>query len=681
MAKRFTSSTFRLFLSRAGLPLLLAAVTFCVYGPSLQSDFVYDARAEILEEGFITSLANLPAVLSLKVLGLNLMLGDRPAQLLYLMLNAALWGKTPFGYHLGSNLLHAANVALLFLLLRRLLAAETGSALGVRVQLVVAAVTLLFALHPIDVEAVSAIAYSSDLLVTFFTLLALLAATAFDPVRRRTAWRVGILGVFCALTAVMCKESGLAAAGLLVVYWFLYRRGDLRNPWIFFLSAAGLVVVAFLVARFSMAAPSQIPLGYVGGSFWAAVGEQPRLWVFMMGQLLVPLHLSADYTLENIGALSAPLASVILAVVLMLQAWLASRSRLGALGVAVYWLGLVTVSNLIPLYHMTADRFYYLPLAGVAMQFLAVLLMMRESQLTSATMVLFAVIVPLAVLTVKRESVFANEYALWNDTLQVSPFSSIAHNNFGSFLYDSKQVDAAIAQFNRAVELNPKNALAYNNLCVAFSATDRIRHAITEGRDAVKLAPGNALIHNSLGWALLQNGQVDDAMAEIHEALALNPRHAAAHNNLGVALYRKGDNDAAILEFRRTQEINPDNAEAHYNLGLVLESRGDRNTVIDEYQKALAIKPAYADAHYNLGTIFLRQGQLDEAIAQFQKVLEIDPNFSQVHTNLGIALAQKGRVKEAIAEFERMLQLNPNDRNAQINLTKAQAMMPPLARP
>src|SRR5208282_1777855 len=100
-------SIFQTLLSGVWAPPLLAVVAFLVYWPSLQSDFVYDARTEILEEGFITSLSNLPAVLSLKVLGMHLMLGSRPGQLLYLMLNAAVWGKQPWGYHLTSNLLHA----------------------------------------------------------------------------------------------------------------------------------------------------------------------------------------------------------------------------------------------------------------------------------------------------------------------------------------------------------------------------------------------------------------------------------------------------------------------------------------------------------------------------------------------------------------------------------------------
>ena len=93
------------------IPIVLALVTFLVYWPSLFSDFVYDARKEILEEGFITSISHLPDVLSLKVLSSNLMLGDRPGQLLYLMLIALVCGRDPFGYHLCSNLLHAANCA------------------------------------------------------------------------------------------------------------------------------------------------------------------------------------------------------------------------------------------------------------------------------------------------------------------------------------------------------------------------------------------------------------------------------------------------------------------------------------------------------------------------------------------------------------------------------------------
>ena len=64
---------FQRLISGFGGPILLAIIVFIVYLPSLESDLIYDARVEILEEGFVTSLSNLSAVLSLKVLSMDVL--------------------------------------------------------------------------------------------------------------------------------------------------------------------------------------------------------------------------------------------------------------------------------------------------------------------------------------------------------------------------------------------------------------------------------------------------------------------------------------------------------------------------------------------------------------------------------------------------------------------------------
>src|ERR1700677_472888 len=106
------------------IALLLGVLAFALYGPSLGSDFVYDSRIEIYQEGFINHLAYLPDVLTLKVLTMPLMLGDRPGQILFMMMLYSTTGPHPFLFHFASNLLHAANVALLFLFLWHLIKAE-----------------------------------------------------------------------------------------------------------------------------------------------------------------------------------------------------------------------------------------------------------------------------------------------------------------------------------------------------------------------------------------------------------------------------------------------------------------------------------------------------------------------------------------------------------------------------
>ena len=628
------------------MPSLVAAVAFFVYWPSLSSDFVYDARIEIFQEGFITSISNLPAVLSLKVLGMNLMLGDRPGQLLYLMLHAAIWGKEPWGYHLSSNLLHATNAALLFILLRRLVSIELAGVTrnqALKIQIALVAVTLIFALHPIVVEAVSAINYSSDLLVTFFALLALLAATAFRPNSFRTAILTGSAGVFCAFAAVTCKESGIATPLLLIVYWFLFRREEPKIPWLLFLGTAITVTAAFLTARFLYAPASPEHTPYLGGSFSQVFLVQPRLWVFMMGKLVWPTQLSADYTMENLGGLSTLAALVVLSIVVGLQMWISCKSRIGALGVAMFWLGLATVSNFTPLFRILGDRFYYLPLAGLAMQLFALLLMTlrtRSGFWMAATPAL-VVILPLTLLTLTREEVFANELSLWKDTLQVSPFSWTAHSLLGAALAERGELDEAIVQYQKAVEIAPKNAVVRGNLGNTLLRRGLVDEAMAEYGRTLEINPKYADVHYNLGNALVQKGRESDAIAEFQKALEINPLLAPAHNNLGIALFHQGRVDEAMAEYQRAFEIDPSFAEAHYDLGNALLKSGRIDDAIGQYQKTLEIKPGIAEAYCNLGTAFLQKGDVDAAIVQYQKALEIDPNNTEAQTDLARANSQK----------------------------------------
>jgi tetratricopeptide (TPR) repeat protein len=557
-------------------PLLLAALTFLAYQPSLKSDFVYDARDEILAEGFITSPANLSAVLSFKVLGTHLLLGDRPGHLLYLMLNAAVWGKEPWGYHLSSNLLHAANAALLFVFAHRLLAAEPDEdpgAIPVKIEVALATAILIFALHPLAVEAVSGISYSSDLLVMFFTLLGLLAATAFRPDHLRTAVPAGCLGVVCAFAAVTCKESGIAAAFLPAVYWFLFRRRETKGPWFLFLGGAMAVTAAFLAARFYFAPSDQDHLHYLGGSFPQVFLIQPRFWVFMMGKLVWPVNLSADYTLENVGGISLPLALLILATVVSLQVWLAAKSRLGAMGVAFYWLGLATVSNFLPLHRILADRFYYLPLAGAVMQLLAVVLMAARSRLGfwMAVTPLLIALLPLTLLTLKREAVFGNELALWTDTIEASPFSATAHTGLGDALLDEGRVEQAIAQYRKALGIDPNFANAHFNFGNALVQQGGMDRAMAEYQKTVAIKPDFFQAHYNLGNRLFQMGRVDEAIAQYQATLKIDPSFALAHTNLGIAFSQKGEMEKAVAEFEEVVRLNPHDGDAQNNLARARE--------------------------------------------------------------------------------------------------------------
>ena len=666
----------RLFLGHAW-PWVLALITFLAYVPSLRNDFVSDAHLEIVE-GFVTSLANLPKVLSLQVLSMHLMLSDRPGEMLYLMLNAVLWGKNPLGYHLSSILLHAVNVALLFVLLRRLVATEHPDSKGenfFKIQFALTVAALLFALHPMATESVSEVSFSSSLLVTFFSLVALLAATAFRSAAGKTSLIAATVGVGCGVAAVFTKESGITIPLLLIVYWFLFRRGEDKGPWLFFLGASALTTAAALATILLFAVTKQMHLDYLGGSFSQVFLIQPQLWVFMMGQLLWPTNLAADYTLADMNLPSTPLAFLILAGVVVGQLGLARYSRIGALGVATYWLGLVTVSNFLPLFCIVADRFYYLPLTGVGMQLAAVFLLLARTRWTYGLAVgtTLAALPFLTLLTVTRQAVFANEDALWTDTLHRSPHSALAHFSWGEAYFERGRLDDAVAEFQQALVLNPKNS----NACVCIGLIDlrtgQRDDAIIQFQRALEINPQNEDALCSLGTVLCELQRFAEGEPHLRAALALRPDDVSAHTNLAMALAGQGEMEPALTELQTALQIDPNSVQAHYELGNVLNRSGQPDQALEQFQLVLQIAPDHFEARTNLGVILMHQGHFDQAIDQFQQALKLHPDSADCHDNLGVALAQKGNVPEAITQFQEALRLNPNFDAARNNLARAQA--------
>jgi hypothetical protein len=126
----------------------------------------------------------------------------RPVFTLSYVLDGALWGRRPLGFHLTNVALHATNSFLVFLLARRLFSgSDAGHARPAAAALVAG---LAFLLHPSHTEAVTWISGRVDLLAALFGLAALLFYCHVAGERRR-AWLA--LSLCCLALALLAKES------------------------------------------------------------------------------------------------------------------------------------------------------------------------------------------------------------------------------------------------------------------------------------------------------------------------------------------------------------------------------------------------------------------------------------------------------------------------------------------
>lgn len=180
----------------------------------------------------------------------------RPAGLAFMKVEALLFGLgRPWGLAAGSALLHAANAALLVLLLRR---AGHGRAPS-------RAAGALFLASPWAGEAFFWASAQFDLLATLGVLLALLAVQAALRPEGRSALPV-LLACGAAGLALASKESSvtLAAAGPLALLGLAPRARRAARPLAAAAAALGLLTAAFLVLRAHVLPALRGPYGDFG---------------------------------------------------------------------------------------------------------------------------------------------------------------------------------------------------------------------------------------------------------------------------------------------------------------------------------------------------------------------------------------------------------------------------------
>ena len=474
---------------------VLVGITFAVFSATLSADLVYDARLQILTDPFLHDPGNWWNVLTFRVLGMDVLDFNRPVHLASLMVDAAIWGTNPFGYHLTSILVHAANVVLVWLLVHDVLRRGVEVARPHRLVPVVAA--LLFAVHPLVTEAVCEPTFREDLLAALFTLGAVLLAAGHDPARGFDGRRA-LACVACCLAAVASKESGIAAAFVVAAYWRLLRRGEPVAFWRCTTAAGIAVVVAFLAARFLLEpSPSRIFESrpeYPGGSLVEAMKVEPRILALYAQLVVCPVNLCADYGGPSIRHLPLGLSALILAVVGVAGGVAAWRDRRIAFALAVTLLPLVPVSNLVPIYRAAADRYLYLPLAGVACLVACLLdsrwVNARQQRRQVAMMVSLAAVGVLAVACLGRQRVWRSQLDLWTDTHARNPTSFNGANGLASALREAGRADEAVVLARRGVNLTSgKRGDAWMTLALAYDAAGRTAEADDAAAKAIELDP------------------------------------------------------------------------------------------------------------------------------------------------------------------------------------------------
>jgi tetratricopeptide (TPR) repeat protein len=439
-------------------PAILAVAVLLAYFNALGGAFQFDDYNVIVNNPAVHSLAG----------WLDSMPGIRPLLKFSYALNWTIHSG-PFGFHLFNVLVHAVNTVLVYRLLSAL------SAEGPEAQRAPLVGALLFALHPVQTEAVTYICGRSVSLMALFYLWSVLVWLRADRSENPKPWRVFSAGLFGA--ALLVKETAVTLPlALLLLDGIRLRLAPAqmlrRQSWHWLVLIGGLLVIA--------ASPAYRHLLDVSLSTRETIDNllsQANAVYYLAGQLILPWRMNIDPELPVMTGATPVLVLRMALIVAIIVFGLRNLRRYPWPALAILWffLHLLPTNSLLPRLDVANDRQLYL--ASIGVFFLAGIgvqnLMRRANRRRLAAAATGLVLLGLGVATVQRNQVYESEVAFWEDALMKSPRKARVANNLGFAYQQTGRYAEAKLAYQQAIEADPDYWRARINLEALEAAANR----------------------------------------------------------------------------------------------------------------------------------------------------------------------------------------------------------------
>jgi tetratricopeptide (TPR) repeat protein len=599
--------------------VLVTALCAVVYANGTVGAFTYDDKAIVRDDARIRSPKTWKEIFTTSYFGGKRGSGSnyRPALLLSFAVEWWIHGKSALAFHVVNVALHVVVTLVLASLFLRI---------GIPPP-VTAAAALMFAVHPVHVEAVTSLVGRGEVQSALLTLLYLLCAVTWAGfgIRESRFGRLStlLIALVCYAASVLTKESGAIAPALAVLLWAFLARGSLARRlgaslargWPFLVGSSAVLLGVFGLRQWVLGGALR---GANSGIFevenvlaplpaGARAVNASLIFFRYVGRCLVPLHLSADESAWSIRPLPLFSPWTLGAAVLLLLLIAGALARLSsgprsteALGVLFFALALLPTGNLLfPIGTVFAERLAYLPSAGLCLAMGSLLargtLLARDVRASASfpaarLRLLAAVLALFCARTVVRNAVWWTDPGLFQNLIATAPQSAKAH-------YD-----------------------------LAYASADR-------GRDAL-------------------------ARAEYARAIALYHDYWDAWAGQGRVERHMGLLAQAERSYETSVKIFPSYENGYFGLADVREARGDDDGAEEAYRQGLEKAPASLPLAYHLALLSGRRG-LSEADADWKRALELGGDLCSVRGDYARWLLGTGKSEAALGQARKILQRNP----------------------
>jgi protein O-mannosyl-transferase len=674
--------------------LLLVGMIFAIYHRSFDAPFVFDDIDAIVNNGTIRELWSTNVFAPPR----DAPVAGRPLVNLSFAVNYHFGGLNPWGYHVVNTTLHAIIALLLWSLLWSLMSTSEASA-SVRksaepLSFLIAAI---WALHPLQTEAVVYATQRTELSAALFyilTLAALARARMSPNTAAARAWMA--LSVLACFTGMFCKEMmvGAPLVALLLDRTFFSSTftQTIKRHRVYYAALALSMVPAILIV---LSQPRSKSVGFNHGiSAWEYLNTQAVVILIYVRQVFLPFDLAISNSVFTIDD-RVKTISCGLFILLWVGAWLWSVTRSSWAGVAgaVFFFVLAPSSSFVPIAtEIMAERRMYLPSAALITLVVIGLwwLVGRLAKDERSLMKLRQAFIALLLLTLgiagawsfSRMDVWRSEEKLWLEVIERYPDTETAYTNLGAYYTAIGKNDLAIRSLAHALRLRSFSGRTFLGLGKAAWGQGRRAQAELLLQQALRINPKLGPARGFYGIMLMSQGQVlraeeqlklavefesnsapnwawlaeaqlrmdNPAAAEKSARIALThlPSHRFATGRLIEALLARGELQAAQKLAGQLLKLDPNDALAATQLARALDAAGRGDDAIRTLQNFTADHPRSAAAvRVVWGDLLIAKNQADAALSQYNEAAASAPRASQVLIGQADALARLGKSQQA----------------------------------
>ncbi len=691
-------------IARGGPPAWAAAVLLAVsigavYCRSLDVPFIFDDTYAILHNPSITSLwplvgaADHPGPLNPDP---QLPTSARPLVNFSFAINYHFGKVSPVGYHAVNVVIHFLTALLVWAIIRRTLwlayfAGRFESSAG----WLALAVAMLWALHPLQTEAVIYATQRTELMCAFFYLATLYCSLRYwsaDTFRtHRAAWVA--LAVIACLAGMASKEVMVSAPVMILLYERTFIAGSLtkavRQSWPLYVGLASTWLLLFALI---LCAPHSKSAGFgIGVTAYEWWLTQAKVFWIYLKLVVCPWPLLIHYKFPYFHTLSESwiyvIPTLILGVGTLALLW--QNKPIGYLGTWIF--AILSPTLIIPIItEIAAERRMYLPLAALVVLFVLGIYSLVQTILSRPAherrhvpafnlsrvvlfVPLFALTILLGLASASRLNAYSDDIKLWRDTLRVYPEDDVAGYNLGSQLVTAGQWSKAVDVLQVVLKQRTNDVDVINNLGVALLRLGRNEEGLIQLQHAAQLEPESFDIRLNQGLVLIRAGRSPEAIEQLRTALKITPDEPQALSLLGLAYLLMARYPEAIETLEHTCQLSPNSIEDRNHFASAFARSGKDPQAIEQYRKVLQLAPDNLEAHYNLGLLLSAASDIKEATAHFESALRMQPDLAELHSSYGDLLRKAGRPQEAIERYQTAVRLKPGLLVAYANLAQTLA--------